>query len=149
MGLKDYFKNKPKGQNQPEATSAPEQRATPALTSGSEMQALSALHFGSSRNSVSARSMMSTRSHHLDDIKHEVMANFLYQQQCSQMWISDQSGQLEGVVLRKSRGTYITCPSDLIRSEFHRACVTLNLHVGGSVYKIQLDQADRHWIRWQ
>jgi hypothetical protein len=68
----------------------------------------------------------------MDDIKHEVMVNFLYQQQCSNLWINDQSGQLEGVVLRKARGSYLACPPDLLQSEFYRACLALNVQVSSN-----------------
>lgn len=74
---------------------------------------------------------LSTPSNHssvfLDEIKHEVMVNYLYQQQCSQLWVSDGSGEVEGVLLRKSRGHYMACPPQLASSPFANACAHLNL----------------------
>ncbi|KAF3026606.1 hypothetical protein E8E14_014357 [Neopestalotiopsis sp. 37M] len=82
-------------------------------------------HFGSSRNSVSGRSQ--TSSVFMDDIKHEVMVNYLYQQQCSHLWVSDGSGEVEGVLLRKVRGQYMACPPQLADSPFAAAATALNL----------------------
>ena len=65
----------------------------------------------------------------LDDIKHEVMVNYLYQQQCSQLWVGDNSGEIEGVLLRKSRGQYMACPPQLGQSPFAIACTALNVQV--------------------
>lgn len=83
--------------------------------------------------SISARSARSARSHQssvfLDEIKHEVMVNYLYQQQCSQLWVSDGSGEVEGVLLRKSRGVYMACPPQLGNSAFAQACAALNVQV--------------------
>jgi hypothetical protein len=84
-------------------------------------------HFGSSRNSVSGRSQ--TSSVFMDDIKHEVMVNYLYQQQCSHLWVSDGSGEVEGVLLRKVRGQYMACPPQLADSPFAAAATALNLPV--------------------
>lgn len=68
----------------------------------------------------------------VDEIKHEVMVNYLYQQQCSQLWVSDGSGEVEGVLLRKSRGHYMACPPQLSNSPFAIACSVLNVQVGVS-----------------
>jgi len=65
----------------------------------------------------------------LDDIKHEVMVNYLYQQQCSHLWVSDGSGEIEGVLLRKTRGQYMACPPQLGNSPFAMACAALNVQV--------------------
>jgi hypothetical protein len=65
----------------------------------------------------------------LDDIKHEVMVNYLYQQQCSHLWVSDGSGEIEGVLLRKARGQYMACPPQLGNSPFAMACAALNVQV--------------------
>lgn len=89
--------------------------------------------FSSRPQSISSRSMRSTGSSmFLDDIKHEVMVNYLYQQQCSHLWVSDGSGEIEGVLLRKSRGQYMACPPQLGNSPFAMACAALNVQVRGS-----------------
>ena len=80
--------------------------------------------------SVSGRSFRSNHSSTVvDEIKHEVMVNYLYQQQCSQLWVSDGSGEIEGVLLRKSRGHYMACPSQLGSTSFAMACAALNVQV--------------------
>lgn len=87
-------------------------------------------NFGSSRNSFSERSARSINSSvFLDDIKHEVMVNYLYQQQCAHLWVSDGSGDVEGVLLRKSKGTYMACPPALADSLIASACSALNVQV--------------------
>lgn len=65
----------------------------------------------------------------MEDIKHEVMVNHLFQQQCSRLWIGDGSGELEGVLLRKTRGLYMACPPQLSESTFAHACAAMNLQV--------------------
>ena len=85
---------------------------------------------GSRPQSTSNPSMRSSGSSaFFDDIKHEVMVNYLYQQQCSHLWVSDGSGEVEGVLLRKFRGHYMTCPSQLGGSPFSVACAALNVQV--------------------
>lgn len=70
----------------------------------------------------------------IDDIKHEVMVNYLYQQQSSHLWVNPnplpgQTSGDEGVLLRKSKGYYMACPPSLANSLFAEACVALNVHV--------------------
>jgi hypothetical protein len=76
-----------------------------------------------------APSMQSTQSSYLDEIKHEVMVNYLYQQQCSRLWVSDGSGEVEGVLLRKARNRYLACPPALTGSVFAMVCAELNVQV--------------------
>ncbi|KAI5867381.1 glycosyl transferase family group 2-domain-containing protein [Durotheca rogersii] len=88
----------------------------------------------SSRNSLSARSAVSANSSiFVEQIKHEVMVNYLYQQQCSHLWVSDGSGDVEGVLLRKSRGTYLACPPALMDSDLANACLALNVQCAMTV----------------
>ena len=82
----------------------------------------------SSRLSI-APSMQSTQGSYLDEIKHEVMVNYLYQQQCSRLWVSDGSGEVEGVLLRKARNRYLACPPALTGSVFAMVCAELNVQV--------------------
>src|ERR1700712_4904027 len=129
MGLGSYFKA-----TKPEPAAPVMTEKTPAGTSphhsyNMELQP-PASRFGSSRNSLSGRSTQS--STFLDDIKHEVMVNYLYQQQCSHLWVSDGSGEIEGVLLRKSKNTYRACPPQLGSSPFAAACAALNVQVGCS-----------------
>jgi hypothetical protein len=45
------------------------------------------------------------------------------------LWLNDASGDIEGVLLRKSRGVYTTCPPTLAQSAFAEYCSRLNLQV--------------------
>jgi hypothetical protein len=128
MGIKDYFKGRS------EEVSEAEKRSTTSggRTDNIEMAPSPQLGvpspmYASSRNSYSAPSTRS--STFIDDIKHEVMVNYLYQQQCSHLWVSDGSGELEGVLLRKTRGNYMACPQQLAQSAFATACNALNVQV--------------------
>jgi hypothetical protein len=87
----------------------------------------------SSRLSI-APSMQSTQSSYLDEIKHEVVVNYLYQQQCSRLWVSDGSGEVEGILLRKARNQYLACPPALAGSVFAMACAELNVQVSYALY---------------
>jgi hypothetical protein len=140
MGLGGYFKaKKPDPQapvplsEKPVSVPAPNtsydmELKPPSFPSGSSRNSIS-------RNSVSARSTQS--STFLDDIKHEVMVNYLYQQQCSHLWVSDGSGEIEGVLLRKSKNIYMACPPQLSSSPFAAACAALNVQVRKPLYVIQ------------
>ena len=88
--------------------------------------------FDSSRNSTqSIRSTRSTASSvFLGDIRHQVMVTHVFNQLCKARWIEDvESGQIEGVILRKTRGQYLACPDELADSPFSAACVALNVQV--------------------
>ena len=63
------------------------------------------------------------------DLKCDVMVNWLYQQQMEMLWTA--GGQDEGVVLKKTRGQYTCCPSDIVEEPygFFKAVQTLNVRV--------------------
>lgn len=131
MGLAGYFKAKPPAEQREKVKRnnlriEPPHHVSPTPGSDFELQPPTP-KFGSSRNSLSVRSTQS--SAFLDDIKHEVMVNYLYQQQCSHLWVSDGSGEIEGVLLRKSRNSYMACPPQLGNSPFAGACAALNVQV--------------------
>jgi hypothetical protein len=143
MGIGSYFKAEKPAAKSDNRTSAPAQRnshglhqqqpslsenPTPSLRPDSELHPPTS-RYGSRPQSLSGRSVRSTGSSVLDDIKHEVMVNYLYQQQCSHLWVSDGSGEIEGVLLRKARGQYMACPPQLVNSPFAMACTTLNVQV--------------------
>lgn len=79
-----------------------------------------------SRTSLNG-SIRSQRSTMMEDIRHEVMVNYLFQQQCAAMWIGDASGETEGVLVRKSKAQYLACPPELLSSTFAAGCASLNL----------------------
>lgn len=136
MGLGSYFKApkaEPREAAQGDVTrnSSQNEKRSSSGSASEQMRGTELMpptpRFDSSRNSVSARS--DAGSSMLDDIKHEVMVNYLYQQQCSRLWVSDGSGELEGVLLRKARNTYMACPPQLGTSHFARACAASNFQV--------------------
>jgi len=129
MPFGSYFK--PKKPEPPAQSITEKQSSTPSphASYNMELQPPRSV-LGSSRNSFSGRSNRSTQSSaFLDDIKHEVMVNYLYQQQCSHLWVSDGSGEIEGVLLRKSKNTYMACPPQLGSTPFAAACAALNVRV--------------------
>lgn len=131
MGLKNYFKA---GKGKTDAEKPPAKGAEKAapfpVRAADNFEMSSTPHFGSSRASLAPSTRSST---FVDDIKHEVMVNYLYQQQCSHLWVSDGSGELEGVLLRKSRNNYMACPPQLAQSPFAIACAALNCQVAMTV----------------
>ncbi|KAH8792070.1 glycosyl transferase family group 2-domain-containing protein [Hyaloscypha finlandica] len=130
MGLGSYFKAKKPEPAAPVMTEKTPAAPSPHHSYNMELQPPTS-RFGSSRNSISNRSTQS--STFLDDIKHEVMVNYLYQQQCSHLWVSDGSGEIEGVLLRKSKNTYMACPPQLGSSAFAAACAALNVQCAMTV----------------
>lgn len=142
MGIKSYFKA--------EKRQPPEQSAGPPVPAQNvekekgkgDNETLPSHHgqlsppapnFNSStRNSShSIRSARSTaNSVFLGDIRHQVMVTHVFNQLCKARWIEDmESGQIEGVVLRKARGQYLACPDELADSPFAAACAALNVQV--------------------
>jgi hypothetical protein len=65
----------------------------------------------------------------MNDLKCDVMVNWLYQQQMERLWTA--GGIDEGVVLKKSRGAYTCCPADITEEPlgFFKAVETLNVRV--------------------
>ena len=118
MGVKDYFK--PHQAQPPPAALAP-----PMMSEKTAPYTASITRSGS----VDSSSRSTHSSTYIDEIKHEVMVNYLYQQQCSHLWVDDPTSHLEGVMLRKSRNNYLACPPQLADSPFGLACAALNCQV--------------------
>ncbi|TVY59121.1 hypothetical protein LCER1_G000654 [Lachnellula cervina] len=134
MGLGSYFKAKaPKSPAPPPPEEISEKAPASTLPQpGYAMELRPPIsRLASSSNSISNRSTQS--SQFLDDIKHEVMVNYMYQQQCAHLWVSDGSGEIEGVLLRKSKNTYMACPPQLGTSSFAVACAALNVQCAMTV----------------
>ncbi|RQM04970.1 hypothetical protein DH86_00003694 [Scytalidium sp. 3C] len=129
MGIGSYFKAKKADAANAAATEKPADASQQPSLNMELQPPQSRLH--SSRNSLSNRSTQS--STFLDDIKHEVMVNYLYQQQCANLWVSDGSGEIEGVLLRKSKNHYMACPPQLGGSQFALACAALNVQCAMTV----------------
>lgn len=62
-------------------------------------------------------------------IRHEMVVAYLYQQQCSNAWISDTKSDTEGALMRTSWDNYVTCPEALAQTPLTKACAILNVHV--------------------
>lgn len=131
MGIRDYFRAKPPAE-------APVPAPVPAPVASHEHPDAFELRppFMPGSGSGSTSGVGSSRSSALmiDDIKHEVMASYLYQQQCGNRWVEPYPipGEIrgdEGVILRKSKGQYTTCPRSLGGSLFAEACAVMNVHV--------------------
>lgn len=74
--------------------------------------------------------MKSTMSNvELGDMKNEVMVNYLYQQQCTNLWVAEGAGATEGCILRKDQGDYTTCPQTLQDSLLLASMRILNVQV--------------------
>ncbi|KAA8569388.1 hypothetical protein EYC84_001033 [Monilinia fructicola] len=138
MGLGSYLKAKKPEEDIEATASSSNEKQVPAMIPQTDIDAMELqppitrfTSASSSRNSISNRSHVS--SNFLEDIKHEVMVNYLYQQQCSHLWVSDGSGEIEGVLLRKSRNTYMACPPQLGSSSFAAACAALNVQCAMTV----------------
>ena len=151
MGLKDTFRRVQNGRSNrttpsPTAESSiGEKDQTSIEISEAAQESTGNGSSGGSRASFSRRSIsqaspsgasmsrvsmaMSTYSSFVDDIRHEAMCNYLYQQQCSKLWVSDGSGELEGVLVRKGRHEYTSYPPALVDSPFAAACSAMNVHV--------------------
>ncbi|KJY01756.1 glycosyltransferase family 2 protein [Zymoseptoria brevis] len=72
-------------------------------------------------------------SQDMNDLKCDVMVNWLYQQQMERLWTS--GGIDEGVVLKKSKAAYTCCPADITEESngFFKAVETLNVRVAMTV----------------
>lgn len=66
-------------------------------------------------------------SGNLEQTRHEVMVNYLFQQQCSTMWIGYDASDNEGVMVRRTMGDYVACPPNIMESVFARGVRQLSL----------------------
>jgi hypothetical protein len=125
--------SKPKPTQLNAASSSESTLSSPALPSPLGSPQYGGFQFGHAHSHSDAASISTRSSRNMrnafDDIKHEVMVNHLYQQQCSRLWVSDGCGEIEGVLLRKSRGHYLSCPPGLRSSQFAKVTAELNLPV--------------------
>jgi hypothetical protein len=82
-----------------------------------------------SRPSSSLSSGDFRESQDMNELKCDVMVNWLYQQQMERLWTA--GGMDEGVILKKGRGAYTCCPADITEEQdgFFRAVETLNVRV--------------------
>lgn len=82
------------------------------------------------RSTTSAQSAQSMANSALNsETRHKVMVNYLYQQQCTRLWVAEGHTQVEGCLVRRSRGEYVACPTPLITSPFAIAMEELDVKV--------------------
>lgn len=97
---------------------------------GEELRTLEPVHTrengatSSQANGISGK-RQTERASTLYDLKHEVMVNFLHQKQTGRLWLGPH--EEEGVVIRRARGQYLSCPTQVMDSTFGRACAEMNL----------------------
>ncbi|KAM3069291.1 hypothetical protein ACMFMG_010798 [Clarireedia jacksonii] len=117
MGVLSYFKiSKPEqksSSNEKTVATAP----NPLTSNVASPQPSPA---GSSRQSLYS-------NNRLDDIRHQVLLNYLWQKQKGLMWIQDDARQYEGVMVRKDRTEYLCRPQTLATSTFGVAMQTMNI----------------------
>ncbi|KAF2726281.1 hypothetical protein K431DRAFT_213796 [Polychaeton citri CBS 116435] len=86
----------------------------------------------------------------INEIKCDVMVNWLYQQQMERLWTA--GGPDEGVVLKKTRGAYTCCPAAMVDEPygFFKSVETLNVRcamtVNTRVIKLFLHNNDKPFI---
>jgi len=84
--------------------------------------------------SMHSRRQTAARSQALDQVKNQVMINYLYQQQGNRGWRSNDRNHSEGVLLRIARDTYITHPPALAESEIAYSLQQLNVQAAMTVH---------------
>lgn len=100
--------------------------------------------------SVFGESRPASHADEVRDLKCDMMVNWLYQQQMELLWTA--GGHDEGIVLKKSRGAYACCPSDIDQEPagFFKAIQTLNVRcamtVNTRVIKLFLHGNDRPYV---
>ena len=139
MGIRNYFTPTPSSPAAASTAPSPVPGQTPSdgnssivrPTAFSHAQHLRTPSHQSKRaSSISARSTRSySSSIFVDDIKHEVVVNYLYQNQLGKNWVIDGSGDTEGALVRRARNDYIACPEALADSPLASAVKTLNVPV--------------------
>jgi hypothetical protein len=62
-------------------------------------------------------------------VQHQMIVAYIYQQQCSRLWISDMQSLEEGAFMRETWNDFITCPPLLSLSPLAKALADLNAEV--------------------
>ncbi|KAK0660554.1 hypothetical protein DIS24_g3065 [Lasiodiplodia hormozganensis] len=98
---------------------------TPAQTPGGLTPAYQSRQGSSTNLSIYSQTKRDTQFIH--EIRHDIIINHLYEKQVGSRWIQDFSGEVEGVMLKKARGEYITFPEPLVESNLAQSIATLNV----------------------
>lgn len=97
-----------------------------------------------SMNSFAAGSFRSESD--LTNMKSDVMTEYLYKQQCLKLWAS--SNAEEGVILKRARGDYSSCPDDLrsVQGGLFDQVVAMNVRVCAMIYPLVHTGADLYIV---
>ena len=135
MGYGDWLKKK--GDKTP--TSAPGQEMAQVTAPDRPSNPFS----DSNKTSMSSRPQSSgtqsfnqaraSRRQTLDGVKHQVMVNYLYQQQDNNGWRSNDESLSQGILLRLSKDNYLTHPPELAQSALADALRNLNVQVSSVI----------------
>lgn len=134
MGYGDWLKKK-KAEASLSATPAQEmtQVTPPSNPFRDSNQTSRSLHSrpesSRSPSSLSINQAHPSRRQTLDVVKHQVMVNYLYQQQGNNGWRSNDEGLSQGILLRLSKDNYLTHPPQLAESALAQALKNLNVQV--------------------
>lgn len=136
MGLLSYVKpskaekkDKKEDHGKLEMSEKPQEAVTPAAGSSTPGTATSGSWSRPASIAPAGGDYRSSQYDEINEIKADVMVNWLYQQQMERLWTA--GGVDEGVVLKKSRGAYACCPADITEEPygFFKAVETLNVRV--------------------
>lgn len=142
MGLLSYVKPaKGKKEDKKQAASAPLEFTekpldsprpafgTPGSGRGSPWGSRPASLYPSGAGSYHVGDFRNSQADEINEIKCDVMVNWLYQQQMERLWTA--GGHDEGVMLKRGRGQYTCCPADIVEEQygFYKAVETLNVRV--------------------
>lgn len=77
----------------------------------------------------------------VDDIKHQVVLNHIFKNQCSSLWIRNIDDNIEGAMVRRKKNDYLYKPQALEQSSFARAMAALNVQVSNFFLSNGLDES--------
>jgi hypothetical protein len=138
MGYGDFLRKKSDKAQQATTTSAQEmaQVKPPDLPSNpfgdsnkTSISSVSRPQSSGSPSSLSINQARASRRQTLDVVKHQVMVNYLYQQQGNNGWRSSSDNESQGILLRLSKDNYLSHPPQLAQSALAEALKNLNVQV--------------------
>ncbi|KAL0259452.1 hypothetical protein SLS55_005189 [Diplodia seriata] len=121
--LRNKSNNAPEAESPADAITPAE--VTPAQTPGGLTPMYQSRQGSSTNLSIYSQTKRDTQFIH--DIRHDIIINHLYEKQVGARWIQDFSGEVEGVMLKKARGEYMTFPENLVESNLAQSIATLNV----------------------
>lgn len=147
MGIFSYLKPKEGRQetSEPDQSKLETSEKSPAETSVAHTPATATRGSWSRPASLyPAGDFRNSQAGDINEIKCDVMVNWLYQQQMERLWTA--GGIDEGVILKKSRAQYTCCPADIADEPygFFKAIETLNVRVSCPRVHFRLHDTDNH-----